>query len=140
MFIPNYLRTLASLSVLLIYVAACDSKTESHDPEEKQLTAAEEQTVEHQIASIDAGGFIAKDDITVTKTRYLLASIQSTTDTPARSIGNMAAKTSDLIKEKYGKKITILEILEAVNASENIHNKTISISDFLAFYIVSVGS
>lgn len=138
--IPNYLRGLASVSVFLMCLTACGSKSDIPNSEEKQVTSTEEETVEHQIAAIDAGGFIAKDDITVTRARYLLSSIQSATDTPARNIGNMAAKTSDLLMEKYGKKVTILEVLEAVNASEQIHNRSINLSDFLALYIVSVGS
>lgn len=137
---PNYLLRIASASLFLICLTACGSKSDTPNSEERQVTVTEEETVERQIAAIDAGGFIAKDDITVTRARYLLNSIQSATDTPARSIGNMAAKTSDLLMEKYGKKVTILEVLEAVNGSEQVHNKSINLSDFLALYIVSVGS
>lgn len=137
---PNYLRALASVSVLLMCLTACGSKSENPKSEEKQVTATEEETVEYKVAAIDAGGFIAKDDITVTRIRYLLSSIQSATGTPSGGIASAAAKTSDLLMENYGKKVTILEVLEAVNASEQIHNRSINLPDFLTLYIISVGS
>ena len=156
MYISNSLRGLATASVFLMCLSSCGSKSDisssnenpaitpvTTNEEEKikdEVIATQEETVEYKVAAIDAGGYIAKDDITITRARYLINSIQSATNISAEGIGNMAAKASDLIKEKYGKKVSILEILEAINASEEIHNRSMKLPDFLAMYIVIIGS
>ncbi len=152
MYISNNLRGLATVSVFLMCLSSCGSNSDISSSNENPVTTneeekikdevvvAQEETVEYKVAAIDAGGYIAKDDITITRARYLINSIQSATNIPAEGIGNMAAKASDLIKEKYGKKVSILEILEAINASEEIHNRSMKLPDFLAMYIVIIGS
>ncbi len=70
-------------------------------------------TAEYKLAVISKGGYVKENDITVKRFRYLLNSIQSITNDSDTDIGDMTVKTQQILRDKYGKKVNLLELMES---------------------------
>ena len=94
--------------------------------------------IEYKLAVINANGFVPDDDITVTRFRYLLDSLQQKSGYSRQQIGDMTVKAQELIRSEYGKDVNLLDLMEEANkvmsAGQNLEYK-----EALALMIVSYG-
>ena len=70
-------------------------------------------TAEYKLAVISNGGYVKEDDITVKRFKYLLDSIQSMTNESYEDIGDMTVTTQNILRDKYGKKVNLLKLMES---------------------------
>lgn len=86
--------------------------------EKKQTREAEEEKpLEYKLAVIDAGGYVKEDDVTVIRFRYLLEELDKKTKNSKQEIANMTVKGQKILREKYGKEVKLLDLMEAANES-----------------------
>lgn len=72
-------------------------------------------SMEMMLATIDKGGPADADDISVKRFRFLLENIQRKTDNTRDQIGDMTVNGQKLLRDKYGKEMTLLELMENAN-------------------------
>lgn len=70
---------------------------------------------EYKLASINAGKRVEKDDITVTRFRYLLENLERKTKNNQEEIGDMSVTGVNLLRDKYGKEVKLLDFMEGTN-------------------------
>ena len=104
-----------------------------------EKTPEPKHPIEYQLAVINADGYVDTNDITVSRFRYLLGNLSRTTGYDQEKIANIVVKTSDILKEEYGRKVSPLELMEAANKSETILNGTVKLESYLALYSVFAG-
>lgn len=112
------------LLLFFISLAGCDS------PAQK----AQNYTLEHKIAILNAGTYIDESDITVKRFRYLLTSLESSTGYSQEKIGDQIVFTRNYIRDKFGREVTILQIAEAAHQSKAVSDKSVKLEDYLALY------
>lgn len=79
------------------------------------LTSAHaNHSLEHQLATINAGGYVAKDDITVARFRSLLEQLSSTYVEDKQEIADASVTAKQLLK-KDGVAESLLNIMEGLN-------------------------
>jgi hypothetical protein len=66
---------------------------------------------------VNAGGYVSPDDITVTRFRYLLETISAKTGDTHVAIADATAGAQTVLREKYGKEIKLLDLMEAANSA-----------------------
>lgn len=71
--------------------------------------------MEVMLATIDKGGPADADDIRVKRFRFLLENIQRKTNNTKDQIGDMTVNGQKLLREKYGKEMTLLALMEDAN-------------------------
>jgi hypothetical protein len=121
-------RVLAAV-LLAVLLAACDS----------QASGGEDYTLEHKVAIIDADGFVPESHVTVDRARYLLDQLHQMTGYPRLTIADQAAKARNVLRERYGREVSLLELLEAANQSEAIAVDGARLEDFYALYVALAG-
>lgn len=77
-------------------------------------TAHANESLEHQLATIDAGGHVAKDDITVARFRSLLEQLSSMYVEDKQEIADASVTAQQLLK-KDGVAESLLNIMEGLN-------------------------
>lgn len=75
-------------------------------------TAGAEKPLEYKLAVINKGGYVSRDDITVTRFRYLLDKIGLKTGYPHGKIADMSVAAHRSLREEYGKRVTLLALME----------------------------
>lgn len=93
-------------------VAATPSPTAASFP---APTATPKPLMEVLLATIDKGSSVGADDITVKRLRFLLENIQRKTKNTKDQIGDMTVNGQKLLRDKYGKEKTLLELMEDAN-------------------------
>jgi hypothetical protein len=93
-----------------------------------------EETVEHQLAVIDAKGFVAEDDITVARFRSLLEQLSSTYDEDKQKIADMTVTARGLLR-KNGIDEKVLNIMEGMNQLFSGKAENQKYSQMLAYYV-----
>lgn len=78
-------------------------------------TGTPKPPMEVMLAAIDKGGPADADDITVKRFRFLLENIQRKTNNSKDQIGDMTVNGQKLLRDKYGKEMTLLELMEDAN-------------------------
>ncbi len=73
------------------------------------------QPLDYVLATLNAGGYVSKDDITILRFHYLLGSLSSKTGDTQKTIADMTVTTHDLIKHDYGRDIKLLDMMEEAN-------------------------
>lgn len=79
------------------------------------LTKSIEESIEYKLACLNKGSTIDKDDITVNRFRYLLNTIERKTQNTQQQIADMTYKSQEVMRGKYGKDFSLLEIMEQAN-------------------------
>ena len=83
--------------------------------EGRLVYAAGPDQPEYILASLNAGGRVSPDDVTIQRFRYLLSSIQSVSGESPSRIADMVAKGRDLVRIHYGKNVSLLAFTEDAN-------------------------
>jgi len=69
----------------------------------------------YQLAVINKGSVVDKNDITVIRFKYLVNNIYNKVFESKKQIGDMTVKTQQILREKYGKEIKLLDLMEDLN-------------------------
>ena len=72
-------------------------------------------SLEYQLAVINAEGYVAQDDVTVARFRYLLKTISSKTVNSSQQIADMTMKGQQILRDEYGQRIKLLDLMEGAN-------------------------
>ena len=67
------------------------------------------------LATLNNGGYISHDDVTVTRFRFLLDTLEKKTKNSRQQIGDMTVKAQQTARDKYGKEIKLLDLMEGAN-------------------------
>ncbi len=87
-----------------------------------------------KLATIDAGGN-TPDDATVAKYQTLLDSLHKKTGDSEQVISDETVNGQTLVKNKYGKDVSLLELLQQADASDPGGATKIHYNELLAAYI-----
>jgi len=88
------------------------------NPEESDVSTKishRTEPLEYQLAVINKGGYVAEDDITVVRFKYLLESLDTKTIESKQQISDMLVVGQKLLREKYGIEANLLELTEGVD-------------------------
>lgn len=91
-------------------------------------------SVAYQLAYIDSGGSISSGDVSVAQYQTLLDTMHRKTGDSEQTIGDETVAGRDLVKSKYGKDVTLLELLLRTDQSLPEGTK-IHYNEVLAAYI-----
>ncbi len=79
------------------------------------LTAAHASvSIEYMLATINAGGYVSKDDVTVARFRSLLNQLSTTFVEDEQQIGDISVKVQNLLKQD-GIQESLINIMEGMN-------------------------
>jgi len=70
------------------------------------------EPTEYQLAVINEGGYVTRDDVTVIRFRYLLDRIGSKTGYSDQDIADMTVKAQQILRDKYGREVNLLALME----------------------------
>jgi hypothetical protein len=98
-----------------VTTAAAPSPTTAVSPPAPAPTGTPKPPMEVMLATIDKGGPAGGDDIAVKRFRFLLENIQRKTNNTKDQIGDMTVNGQKLLRDKYGKEMTLLELMEDAN-------------------------
>lgn len=113
-------------SIVAGHPAYAQGKSAQHSPE-------------FNLAVINAGRWVKKDDVTIIRFRYLLSSISAKSGYPPRRIGDEVAKARDLIRSEYGKEINLLAFTEDVNRAVLAAPQGTNLTKLLVLLVISIG-
>jgi len=71
--------------------------------------------LEYKLAIINKKGYVSKEDVTITRFRYLLQSLESKTINNKQEIANMSVAAVNRIRDEYGCEVKLLELMEYAN-------------------------
>jgi len=125
------------LMIGIFYINYDDSESQSSKNQDSNNKS--EYTIEQQMAMIDAGAYIKKDDIKVKRFRYLLNTLHQSTGYEREKIADMVAQTRHIIRDKYGREVSLIHIMETACKSETVLSKTVKLEEFLAVYAAFAG-
>ena len=74
-------------------------------------------TWEYTLACLDAGYHLPQDDLSVSRFRYLLKSLESKTHNTQAEISDMTGKAREILREEYGIDETLLSLMEEADYS-----------------------
>jgi hypothetical protein len=77
--------------------------------------AAATHSTARKTAKPTSRNLVAKDDITVRRFRYLLDSVHDVTGVDSETIADKVVWANGDLRNKYGKNVNVLEIMEALN-------------------------
>lgn len=133
---PNIVRGLSFVWMILVFVLVASDKSRSQPEETASQPSAvtttasaspspsvaaatpagtPQQPMEVLLATIDSGRQPRADDVKVARFKYLLTTIQGKTKNTKDQIGDMTVNSQRMLREKYGKEITLLELMEMTN-------------------------
>lgn len=97
-------------------------------------TAHASESLEYQLATINAGGYVSRDHITVARFRSLLDQLSSTYIENKQQIADMSVKAQQLLK-KDGVEENLLKIMEGLNQlfASRIENQ--KYAEYAAVYV-----
>lgn len=103
-------QALSTLVMVLILGCSDVGTTRTSSP---QSQSSAEQSYEYKLAVINASGYVDPNDITVKRFRYLLDQIRSDTGYTDERISDMTVRGQEILREKYGKNVKLLDLMEA---------------------------
>jgi hypothetical protein len=74
-------------------------------------------TLEYKLATINKGYAVDENDPTIARFRIVLASLDRKTVQSKQEISDMLVTAHELLRDKYGKNITLLELAEGADYS-----------------------
>lgn len=106
-------------------------------PTQSVVAETTTESLEYKLACINKGFSVDKDDITVNRFRYLLTTLETKTENTRQQIGDMTVKSQEIMKEKYGKNISLLELMEQANkAIPDNANHTFKYEEIISLVII----
>ncbi|MBA7541371.1 hypothetical protein ES705_33683 [subsurface metagenome] len=82
-----------------------------------QENAESYDEIAFKLASIDKGKIINRDDVSVNRFRYLLQILDDKTSETKVQIADMTVKAQQILRDEYGKEVSLLFLMENVNDS-----------------------
>jgi hypothetical protein len=76
-----------------------------------------EESLEYKLASINKGYSVSKEDVTIARFRYLLDAIDAKTPESRQQVADMLVTAQQLLHDKHGKDIELLELAEGANTA-----------------------
>jgi len=70
---------------------------------------------EYRLAVLNAGGWVPSDHVTVFRFRYLLKQLDIRCRESEEEIADTTVRAQRLIREKYGREISLLSMMEEMN-------------------------
>lgn len=94
-------------------------------------------SLEYKLASINHGSPVEEDDVTIIRFRYLLDSLEKKTANSKQQIGDMSVKAQEVLKEKYGKEVSLLELIEQTDkAIPSNSNKDVKFEEIISLVMI----
>jgi hypothetical protein len=84
-------------------------------PSYSERPSPDGESLAYKLASLNKGGYVSHDDMTVTRFQYLLNEIEKKTENTQTEIADMTFTTQKLLKEKYGKEVSLIDLMEGAN-------------------------
>jgi hypothetical protein len=94
---------------------------------------------EYQMATINANGYVAPSDPTVARFRYLLQNMATQCENTPQRMADSAVEAQNILRDKYGKPIRLLDLTEAINKSVSAGPPTTHCPDIIAALVVLTG-
>ncbi len=137
---------IAALVILVIIIAIINGRnrqptvTPTQRPDKPTSTRASDsdKPLEYKLAVINANGFVPENDITVTRFRFLLETLQKKTGYTQQQIADVAVQSQNLIRSKYGKQVKLLELMEEGNRIVSL-NPNLKYQEVMASIVVNYG-
>jgi hypothetical protein len=89
--------------------------TQTRNERERELEKIKSGPVEYKLAIINKGGPISKNDITVTRFRYLLESLEKKCINSKQDIADVLVTAQNTLRDNYGIRVGLLSITEGIN-------------------------
>lgn len=80
-----------------------------------EAPAVNADSPEYQLAVIDAGYALDKDDVSVKRFRFLIQSIQRKTGNTPQQIADMTVNAQKILLDRYGKEVKLPDLMEQAN-------------------------
>ncbi len=93
------------------------ASTRARNEWKRELKKIKSGPVEYKLAIINKGGPISKNDITVTRFRYLLESLEKKCINTKQDIADVLVTAQNTLRDNYGIKVGLLSITEGINDS-----------------------
>jgi hypothetical protein len=94
---------------------AIEQASKAIDTPEPTRNPTPEKSMEYILASLDKGHPLEEGDPSINRYRYLLDSLENKTTNTRQQIGDMTVTMKQSARNKFGKELTLLEIMEASN-------------------------
>jgi len=145
---------LGAAFVVLVWVIAATSPPEAGPPQ-KQLAASpsdragseatatsghgsakasKPESIEYELATIDAGGYVSHDDITVARFKSLLDQLSQTYSVTPQQIADQTVKAKQMLKDR-GVQESLMNIMTGMNQIFATANHDQNYATALAMYI-----
>jgi len=115
------------------------SLTESSSSKPKTSTkrnySQSTESLEYQLAVIDNKGYVSKDDTRVVRFRYLLSELDKKCSNSQQDIANATVMAQKILREKYGKEVGLLSLMEGVHQSIPDGSPTLDYAETITLYI-----
>lgn len=102
---------------IILGVGSDDSGTSTSSSSSSRSKTSGNETLEYQLAVINKGGYVPQNDITVTRFRYLLETLERKTINSRQEIADMSVAGITRLRERYGRDVSLLQFMEGVNSS-----------------------
>lgn len=91
------------------------TSTQARNEWKRELEQIKSGPVEYKLAIINKGGPISKNDITVTRFRYLLESLEKKCINSKQDIADVLVTAQNTLRDNYGIRVGLLSITEGIN-------------------------
>jgi len=102
---------------IIIGVGSDDSGTSTSSSSSSRSKTSGNETLEYQLAVINKGGYVVQSDITVTRFRYLLETLERKTINSRQEIADMSVAAITGLRERYGRDVSLLQFMEGLDSS-----------------------
>ena len=102
---------------IILGIGSDDSGTSTSNSNSGKSNISSNETLEYKLAVINKGGYIPQSDITVTRFRYLLETLELKTINSRQEIADMSVAGIKRLRERYGRDVSLLQFMEGVNSS-----------------------
>lgn len=103
------------VGILIIFANVIKINTNSSTSSNTDKKSIVNTSLEYKLASINKGGYVSDNNITITRFRYLLESLDAKTKQSKQRIADMLVTGQRILREQYGRDISLLTLTEGVN-------------------------
>jgi hypothetical protein len=96
--------------------------------------ASKPESIEYELSTIDAGGYVPRDDITVARFKSLLHQLSQTYSVTPQQIADQTVKAKEMLKD-HGVQESLLNIMTGMNQIFTTANHNQDYAGALAMYI-----
>ena len=97
--------------------AAAEQQRRDKEAAEARARKAISNSLEYDLATINAGTYVPEDHITVARFKYLLDTLERKTINSRQQISDMSVGSVQIIKTDFGIRVEVLDLMEDVNRS-----------------------